>query len=75
MLEENAPSQSIINAAALKVAVSEALHHPDFIKAVAEEILDALDGFDDNIVLKRLKEAKNSGFASESEVFSALKGE
>jgi predicted transcriptional regulator len=73
MLNENTPSEVVI-AGALRQAVSDALHDQLFVRSLAEGIVDALEGFEDKIILKRLREANNGEFASEEEVFSALKG-
>jgi hypothetical protein len=79
MLEENMPPKHVIHAqpdfsGALREAVASAVHDPEFVRFFAEQIIDALDGFDDKTVLQRLKEAMNDEYASEAEVIAALKG-
>lgn len=58
MLNQDLPPQSVIDNA-LRQAISDVLHDPEFIRSLAEKVADALDGYELQKNQIRLEEVRN----------------
>lgn len=66
MLNEHLPPQSVIDGA-LRQAISDVLHDPEFVQSLAEKIADVLDGHalrERQIKLEEVRKAFQDGINS-----------